>query len=144
MLNINHRAARSQPRSFTARRKDLQSSMNSAPAASVTACFSHSEDLEDTDYCFGVPRCQRLHGQRLHEGAGTPARAAGIRAVSSPAHPHQGEPRSGGTQGKRRKHFLDLGCSVCLQKFPWGDGNHSLFHNAHTNALPDGYESSHH
>lgn len=44
MLNINRRAgsrpARSQPLSFTARRKDLQSSMNSAPGASVTACFS--------------------------------------------------------------------------------------------------------
>lgn len=33
---------------------------------------------------------------------------------------------------------------VSFQKFPWGDGNHSLFHNAHANALPGGYEESHH
>ena len=32
-------------------------------------------------------------------------------------------------------------CDIATRRpFPFGDGNKSLFHDAHVNALPDGYE----
>lgn len=60
-------------------------------SCTFTGCVFHSEDLEDTELCFGHSWCCRLHGQRVHEDAGDLAWAARICAISSPAYPHQGE-----------------------------------------------------
>lgn len=65
--------------------------INSGVSLLLSDVVFHSEDLEDPDLHPGPARRGRVHGQRLLQDAGASAWAGGVRAVRSPAYPHQGE-----------------------------------------------------
>ncbi|TWW70334.1 Cytochrome c oxidase subunit 6A, mitochondrial [Takifugu flavidus] len=99
-------------------RNDLSSSMNSAPGASVAACFSTARTWKILTIVLAFPGVSVCMANAYVKGQ---------------EHPHE------------QPDFVAYShLRIRTKKFPWGDGNHSLFHNAHTNALPEGYESSHH